>query len=490
MLAVYQTAGAGIVHVPVDQTTIAAGIAAASPGDTVLIACDTYHEYDMIITKNITIASDSGDPSCVTIDADGLGLILFIEQTDSVTLEGITFKGGLAEYGASVVFFGVDAVVRNCVFRENHATGECAGLKCKWDTVQVTDCLFVDNTADSGTAGCELDDVDGIFQDCTFEGNEAAWGAGISIYRPSTVTMERCHFENNHAVGQESFGAGAYCYSEAAPTFTECTFTQNYSDFCGGGLVMDSGCAAVVQDCDFTGNTAVHGGAFYVYLCGAGGFDGCTFVSNVADTTGGGGLLDEGGGVQVTHCAFLRNEAYFGGGLSFYHTTGGPVDCTFFENSAFMGGAVAYADCVAGWATGCTMVRNEVEGYMAAGAGVAVGGPFDVALERCIIAFSTAGEAAAAVFGTVTAIECDVFGNLGGDWVGALAGQETGDDNTGENPLICDAPAGDLTLCADSPCLPGNNVPGVQIGAHGEGCESCGSAVEMTTWGALKALFR
>jgi hypothetical protein len=485
-----QAASATVIHVPSEQTTLAAGIAAASPGDTVLIACDTYYEHNLVLTKSITIASASGDASCVTIDADGNGLILFIEQTDSVTLEGITFRGGLAEYGASVVFYGVDAVVRSCVFRENHATEECAGLKCKWNTVQVTDCLFTDNTADSGTAGCELDDVDGIFQDCTFEGNEAAWGAGISIYRPSTVTMERCHFEDNHAVGEESYGAGAYCYSEAAPTFTECTFTQNESDFCGGGLMMDTGCAAVVQNCDFTGNTAVYGGGFCVWLCGAGGFDECTFESNIADSAGGGGLLELGGGVSVTNSTFTGNESLYGGGLSYLQTTGGPVDCTLYENAAYYGGAISYADCASAWATGCTMVRNRAVSRQAHGAGVAVGGPFDVALERCIIAFSTSGEAAAAVFGTVTATECDVFGNDGGDWVEALLNQESLRDNTDADPCICDIMAPDLTLCEDSPCLPANNVPGVLIGAHDEGCEACGSAVQSSTWGAIKAHYR
>jgi len=128
---------------------------------------------------------------------------------------------------------------------------------------------------------------------------------------------------------------------------------------------------------------------------------------------------------------------------------------------------------------------------MSVGAGVAVAGPFDVVLERCIIAHSTSGEAAAAFLGgTASATECDVCGNAGGDWAGCLAGQEDANDNTGEDPLFCDLQGGDLTLCADSPCLPINNVPGVLIGAHGEGCDACGPAVEPTSWGSIKARFR
>jgi hypothetical protein len=336
-----------------------------------------------------------------------------------------------------------------------------------------------------------LDNVTGLFDECTFSGNTANLGGGLSVYHSgSTVTFDGCFFTSNNAEGEDSYGAGAYCYLNAAPTFTGCSFTANLSGYCGGGVCLDSAVDATVENCYFTGNTAVFGAGFYVWMCGAGGFEGCTFESNVADTTGGGGLLELAGGVEVSQCTFLDNESYFGGGLGVYETTGGPVDCTFHGNTAWMGGAIAYADCISGWATGCTIAHNEVQGPMSAGAGVAVAGPFDVALERCIIAYSAAGEAAAAMLGTVSASECDICGNPGGDWTGCLAGQDVSNDNTGEDPLFCNLLAGDLTLCEDSPCLPGNNVPGVLIGAHGAGCDACGPAVEPTSWGAIKAHFR
>ncbi|MFH1501832.1 MAG: right-handed parallel beta-helix repeat-containing protein [Candidatus Eisenbacteria bacterium] len=488
--ATTRTASATVIHVPSGEPTVAAGIAAASPGDTVRIACDTYYEHDLSVAKQITIESASGDPSCVTIDADGDGRVMYVSVADGVVLRGITFANGFAAYGAGVIVYEVDVEIRSCRFTGNHATGECGGLRCQRNSVQISDCLFNDNTSDSGTGGCELDDVHGLIENCTFDGNDAPWGAGLSIYRPSTVTLDGCVFQDNYAWGPDSYGGGAYCYSDAAPTFTGCTFGFNESDFCGGGLGIDTNCAATVQNCSFTGNTAVHGGGFYVWLCGAGGFDECTFTANVADSSGGGGLLEWGGGVYVTNSTFTGNEALTGGGLNYFQTTGGPVDCTFYENSAYYGGAITYGDCASAWATGCTMVRNGAVSRQAHGAGVAMVGWFDVALDRCIIAFSTAGEAAVAAFGTVTATACVVHGNAGGDWTEALAGQESLEHNTGADPLFCDVMAPDLTLCYDSPCLPWNNTPFVQIGAHGEGCGACGPAVERTTWGSVKAKYR
>ena len=59
-----------------------------------------------------------------------------------------------------------------------------------------------------------------------------------------------------------------------------------------------------------------------------------------------------------------------------------------------------------------------------------------------------------------------------------------------EDPLFCGLAENNYTLCANSPCLPDGNDWGVQIGAHDEGCDACDSPVELTSWGAIKALYR
>ena len=59
-----------------------------------------------------------------------------------------------------------------------------------------------------------------------------------------------------------------------------------------------------------------------------------------------------------------------------------------------------------------------------------------------------------------------------------------------EDPLFCDIASNDYSLCTNSPCLPEGNPWGVTIGAHGEGCPSCNTPVESTSWGAIKALYR
>lgn len=68
------------LRVPQDHATIQEAIDAAdgSAGDTVLISCGTYHESIIVVRgkSGIIIRSESGDPDCVTIDADGAGRVL------------------------------------------------------------------------------------------------------------------------------------------------------------------------------------------------------------------------------------------------------------------------------------------------------------------------------------------------------------------------------------------------------------------------------
>jgi hypothetical protein len=117
------------------------------------------------------------------------------------------------------------------------------------------------------------------------------------------------------------------------------------------------------------------------------------------------------------------------------------VQCTFYGNAASNGGN-ASIDCSS-----------------------------SATIDNCIIAASIDGVGLYVDTSSSADISCtDIFGNVGGDWVGGIADLYGQAGNISLDPLFCNALAGDFTLAEASPCLPAYNPACGLIGAHGQGC--------------------
>ena len=533
-------ASAAVIHIPADQPTIAAGLAAASPGDTLLLADGSFYEHGLIISQPVTITSEHG-PGYTDINASGSGRHFWVENVDGAVFRGLSLHQGLDSWGAAIFADTSNITIDFCVLGGNHSTYQGGGLVCRGGTGTFISTNFVSSVADFEGGSVVLDGASGYFTDCYFGNNQSLWGAGVAIYNAgATPVFDGCDFGENHAVGTEPYGGGVYCWNYASPTFINCRFHDNVSDYGGGGLMLDENTQAVVTNCSFENNSAVWGGGIETWEMLGGTVTGCTFTGNTAQ--GGAGVLYEqsenlvfadctfsdnvateaGGGFSLltsspgpTNCTFTGNSAMYGGGMAVAYCTAPVVsDCSFSRNTAMMGGAIAVemsgspvvTDCTAAENTadygagiafthcstpsvsGSTLVLNHANAE-AAGVAVAVGTTLSV--ERTIIGFSTAGEAIATDGAPVVCTTTAVYGNLGGDWVGIIAGQEGSNYNIATDPYLCGVLEGDYTLCEDSPCLPENNGAGVLVGAYGEGCAGpCGAAVEMKSWGGIKGMYR
>jgi predicted outer membrane repeat protein len=164
----------------------------------------------------------------------------------------------------------------------------------------------------------------------------------------------------------------------------------------------------------------------------------------------GGAVCAWGGSARFEDCLFYGNGAsgYLGrpgyGGAGYLSDEATPefLRCTFVENGAETQGGAIYIDDAA------------------------------PRFEDCIIAFATHGGGIFdASTGSAVRLTCtDVFGNVGGDYLGSLADQTGLNGNIAADPRFCDLAGGDFTLESTSPCLPDFNSCGVQMGAFGEGC--------------------
>ncbi len=177
----------------------------------------------------------------------------------------------------------------------------------------------------------------------------------------------------------------------------------------------------MVEDNVFAGNTAWEGA----------GIRFCFFAGVLAEPT-------------VRRNTILDNEAGFaGGGIAIYDADPIIANCTLDGNSAgTIGGGFYAAQCEVAPALLNSIITNSASG----------GG---VALEEAALTTSM----------------CDVWGNIGGDYINC--GPSPSDMSV--DPFFCDPVNRDLSLRDDSPCLPENNPWGALIGAHEAG--GCGTSV-------------
>ena len=130
----------------------------------------------------------------------------------------------------------------------------------------------------------------------------------------------------------------------------------------------------------------------------------------------------------------------------------------------------------------CTFLSNSASVDGAFGA-VSSAAPV---FTRSIIA-SSEGSALTYCGGTADPVffRCVVFGNDPND---DLCGSVS--DTLHRDPLFCNPAGADWHLCEDSVCAGANNAWGELLGSKPVGCGACGTPVEATTWGAIKAMYR
>jgi len=256
------------------------------------------------------------------------------------------------------------------------------------------------------------------------EGGDEAGGAVLC--EGASPTFINCVFEGNQAhVG------GALCIRGGSPLLQDCRAADNYATWCGGGLACEQGAAPMLADCRVTGNIADYGG----------------------------GVLCDQSSPELTGCALLDNEALVRGGGLYCGDWSRPV------------------------LTACTLAANTAP----AGSGLSAVYQAEAELARCLVVLGEGGAAVEVLYGAAASLECsDVWGNAGGDWDGAIAGQLGQDGNIEEDPQFCGAAAGDYTLQSDSPCAAAQSV----CGAMGAFPVLCGAdATPYRTWSAIKSLY-
>lgn len=260
-------------------------------------------------------------------------------------------------------------------------------------------------------------------------GSSASGGAVYLLNASATIV--NCRFLYCTATGGSGFGGAIFCQGDSSPTIANSQFVENDAAF-GGALGTKAG--------------------------GSAALDGVAFIENIAYERGGGWYCEQPSSrVAVSNCSFIRNVVMDGrgGGAYFYEAPGLITNCTFSENAASQaGGIFCYSSN--------PLISNTIVAFSGIGKGIGCGGG-----------------------GNPTITHCAIYGNEAGDDLCGSPGE-----NIFVDPRFCNMADNNLTLCANSVCLPENNAWNEQVGAHEWGCAACDSPVESTTWGAIKGLYR
>ena len=306
-----------------DFSSVATAVSAASSGDTLELAGETFSE-NITILQSLTL---QGEPNTV-IDGDGSGRVISVTVGVDVSLIGVTVQNGSADDGAGIFNRGnltLDGVtVQNNTAVPNPNFGEGGGIY------------------NSGTLTAS---------NSTFSQNSAEYGGGLEN-SGGTMSLTAVTISNNSATDIFDGVGGGLENSSGSVTLAQVTVQDNSANFVGGGI-QNLG-QMMITDSLISGNVADLGGGI-----ASGSSSGLTLESSTVTGNGSStnGIIRGGAGVYNTFVMEIGNSTISGNETAVSGGDGGGIlnnnlltvySSTIYNNSANdQGGGVRNASGVA-----------------------------------------------------------------------------------------------------------------------------------------------
>ena len=324
--------------------TLKEAIEKSNFGDGILISPGTYtgpNNIGLSIDKNLNLYKiDNGE---VIIDAEGKNYIFKIFDS-KVHIDGITFKNGYSSDGGAIwASSGSHIIIDNSSFINNVARYTGGAITAE-GYLEVNNCYFKKNRQQ-------------FEQEKDGESNPNAGGGAITSTVPAgTLLVSNSVFEENNAVKSAgAIQAGGFVYID------NCTFTKN-SAIRGGAIrvYVTSKLMFSHKSTKFINNEAERGGAIFLICLETPAYN-LNFTGNKASISGGAiyGMYADNPystkgntTIHFCNCTFVGNRAGLTGGAIGYVTNeaGDHYNsilrfdgCFFRLNRACQGGAIQSA---------------------------------------------------------------------------------------------------------------------------------------------------
>ena len=271
-------------------TNIQDAVYAAIIGDTVIVSDGVYYVSSEIrVTNHITVVSlsgaentiiDAGFPAnsnrCFNLDYN------FFNPLGVV--DGFTMQNGCSDSGGGIACGG-KAVVKNCIIKNNLATGSPgAGGGFSLDFLgTISNCVIIGNSASDGGGG---DNSNGsVVQNCIISNNIATYFGGGGLSPGWNGYVYDCKIIDNVATGVNGKGGGITFYGNDG-IVENCLIEGNLARKGGGVAFFDDNC--LLSKCIVISNTALEtaGGIFFYQHSGGGNVRNCLIVYNREEKIG------------------------------------------------------------------------------------------------------------------------------------------------------------------------------------------------------------
>jgi hypothetical protein len=249
--------GQTTVRVPSDYPTIQAGINAAAPGDTVLVAPGTYVENIDFLGKAITVTSEAGAETTLIDGNQADPVVKFVSgEGRASVLAGFTVLNGMSRSGLPT-------------------NGHGGGIHILGASPTITGNVIANNRACSG-AGISVESAAPLIRGNTIVNNRQAGcgggtgGGGIIVLFASAAEIIENLIEGN-VMEDATAGGGVSLFSAGDVIVRGNVISANRVGCKGGGISIENSSNAFIAENVIAGNRADCGGGGIYWLFFSGG---------------------------------------------------------------------------------------------------------------------------------------------------------------------------------------------------------------------------